>query len=557
MKTGRKLIACTLAVTMIAASACAAYADSSAGSGKSAGGKEEVVYIMTDAAGNVEDGEVVNIFGSGSITDYGDYSDVKILNTSDKIKQSGDKVTFSTDADRVYYQGTLSEVQLPWNISIKYYLDGREYSPAKLAGKSGSLKIKINITKNENCSGSFYDDYALQTSLQLDTEKCSNITAEGATAVNAGRARQLTYTTLPGKGLDAEITADVSDFEMEAISVNGVKLNLDADIDTSELESKLLQLTSAIEKLNTGADTLQENSGNILDALRSVQSQLSGSASAITDASDGASGVEGLTASSHNIKSAVDSIASGVSDLQKGLGYSSYKAAMSANDLDIDSLKAGNAQASEALTAQISTLQQALAQIEGVPGREAEAETLKAQISALQDTVKLLNADNAAISGMESYLGTVSQGAAELQSGTAELAEKYEMFDTGVSEAADKVNVLAGGVSRLSTGISTLTSKYSEFDEGLASYAEGTQELYTNTSGMDSQVQEKIDSILDSLSGGDDEAESFVSEKNTDVKSVQFVIKTSAIENADKADVKDTAEKDKSFLEKVKALFEK
>ena len=182
---------------------------------------------------------------------------------------------------------------------------------------------------------------------------------------------------------------------------------------------------------------------------------------------------------------------------------------------------------------------------------------MKAQISALQDTVKLLNADNAAISGMESYLGTVSQGAAKLQSGTAELAEKYEMFDTGVSEAADKVNVLAGGVSRLSTGISTLTSKYSEFDEGLASYAEGTQELYTNTSGMDSQVQEKIDSILDSLSGGDDEAESFVSEKNTDVKSVQFVIKTSAIEKADKADVKDTAEKDKSFLEKVKALFEK
>lgn len=55
--------------------------------------KEEVIYIMTDAAGNVTDLEAVNIFQGGTITDYGEYSAVKSLNTTDQITQDGDRVT--------------------------------------------------------------------------------------------------------------------------------------------------------------------------------------------------------------------------------------------------------------------------------------------------------------------------------------------------------------------------------------------------------------------------------------------------------------------------------
>lgn len=42
------------------------------------------------------------------------------------------------------------------------------------------------------------------------------IQADGATIANVGADKQISYTILPGKGLDAEITADVTDFEMEA-----------------------------------------------------------------------------------------------------------------------------------------------------------------------------------------------------------------------------------------------------------------------------------------------------------------------------------------------------
>ena len=99
--------------------------------------KEEVIYINLSAGGSVKDIYAVNIFGTGDITDYGDYSSGEILNTEDKISQSGDMITFSTSADRVYYKGKMTTTVMPWNISIQYFIDGTEYSADEVAGKSG------------------------------------------------------------------------------------------------------------------------------------------------------------------------------------------------------------------------------------------------------------------------------------------------------------------------------------------------------------------------------------------------------------------------------------
>lgn len=37
---------------------------------------------MTDASGKVTDREAVNVFAGGKITDYGDYSDAKMMTPS-------------------------------------------------------------------------------------------------------------------------------------------------------------------------------------------------------------------------------------------------------------------------------------------------------------------------------------------------------------------------------------------------------------------------------------------------------------------------------------------
>ena len=110
--------------------------------------------------------------------------------------------------------------------SIKYYVDGKEYTPEEAAGKSGKMEIYFKVSKNEAYDGPFYDAYALQASFTLDTEIAKNITASDATLANVGKKKQLTYTILPGEGIDTVITADVTDFEMDAASINGIQINM-------------------------------------------------------------------------------------------------------------------------------------------------------------------------------------------------------------------------------------------------------------------------------------------------------------------------------------------
>ena len=248
MKYIKKIMVVTMSALMSGSFIIPAFAEETSGSSK-----EEVIYVMSDASGKITDMEAVNIFAGGNITDYGDYSSVKMLNTTDSITQNGDKITFSSDADKVYYQGTMKEKNLPWNISIRYFLDGKEYSAKDIAGKSGALEIRFSVSKNEACQDSFYEDYALQAAFTLDTEKCENIRATGATAANAGSKKQLTYTILPGRGIDTVIQSDVTDFQMDAVSINGIRLNLNFTVDDEALTEKVDGIISAVGTVNDGA----------------------------------------------------------------------------------------------------------------------------------------------------------------------------------------------------------------------------------------------------------------------------------------------------------------
>ena len=71
---------------------------------------------------------------------------------------------------------------------------------------------------------------------------------------------------------------------------------------------------------------------------------------------------------------------------------------------------------------------------------------------------------------------------------------------------------------------------------------------------MDTQVEDEIDSLLSSLSGGE-EVTSFVSDKNTSVSSVQFVIQTEAVEMEEEAPSVQEQEETLSFWQKLCRLF--
>ena len=111
------------------------------------------------------------------------------------------------------------------------------------------------------------------------------------------------------------------------------------------------------------------------------------------------------------------------------------------------------------------------------------------------------------------------------------------------------------GSRTLDSSVSDLYDGIAELCDGAGKLSDGTGELKGKTSGMDEEIENKIDDILSSIRGSDSETVSFVSEKNTSVRSVQFVIKTDPIEIPETEEAKEPEEEKLSFWRKLLNLF--
>lgn len=497
-------------------------------------GKEEVVYGILNTDGSVNGIYVVNIFDQkGNITDYGNYSSVRNMTSEDTIALDKNKVTFANTNDKLYYEGTLKSQELPWNISVKYFMDGKEYSADDIAGKSGALKIKINITQNEKCNNTFYKNYALQTTVTLDTNKCNHIVSDNATIANVGSDKQLTYTILPNKGADITITAQVNDLEMDAITINGVRLNLDIQIDDTKLTEKIKELMNGVEKLDNGANDLQsgvsqlkdgtntlssgakalkEGSSNLDEGVKSLQAGVSkmqaalnqlnsksgslntGSSqvkdalikiqSSLSEVSLSAGKLTELVNASSQIKTAINQIYAGIGTLQTNVGYAQYKAAMATGGLDIDQLQLGNKGAIASMDAQIATLTKSYNQMKDVQGYETQAAQLKTQIEQFSNLITLLKGNTAAIGGTETYLNNITSAISQLYAGAKQLNSNYATFDGAITELNQKLSGILINMSKLSDGINTLVDKYSTLDKGINEYTSGVAQIVASYSGI-------------------------------------------------------------------------
>jgi putative membrane protein len=213
---------------------------------------------LLDASGAVDALYVVNILtGGGDLTDYGDYTAVENLTGTEAIVQNGDEITVHTDAERFYYQGTPASTALPWNIAVTYTLDGQAVAPAELAGQSGDMVLRIAVSQNKDVNETFFLNYALQIAVLLDTSLCEDIRADNATVAEAAGQRQLSFTLLPGQEATYTVEATVHDFAMDAVTLAGVKMNLDISVDEEAIASRLTELTDAIASLDSGAADLQ------------------------------------------------------------------------------------------------------------------------------------------------------------------------------------------------------------------------------------------------------------------------------------------------------------
>ena len=606
----KKIMAALLAGTMIVTSVTPAMAEAVPSS------KEEVVYVNLTSGGSVKEMYAVNIFDDKNITDYGDYLSVELLNTTDNINQNGDEITFSSSADRVYYKGKMKSTIMPWNISIKYYVDGKEYAPEEAAGKSGKMEIYFKVSKNEAYDGSFYDAYALQASFILDTEIAKNITAADATLANVGNKKQLTYTILPGEGIDTVITADVTDFEMDAVSINGIPLNMNIQVKDEELMNKVDELLGGIEDIDNGADELNSGVNRLSDATRDdlqpgvnqlndgmkdlndgvlkIQDGLdelnsksyeltSGSAQVLSalntinsqlNSQEQKDSISQLVSGSAGIKDGITNLTGKLGELQAGVSYAKFMDALAAKGLSdeaISQLELSNTQIASMLESSNPVVAGTILKnnqiIEGLKsGINQYLTTVNTNITALYQGAQSINTEYAKFdAGIRSLAVSVQQ----LADGVNQLVTEYGRLDKGVNEYTEGVAKVIAGYSQIVTGTSDLLSGSGELREGTDELVNSIAELYDGTSqlkdgtgemrdetdGMDTQITDKIDEMVNGITGGNYELVSFVSEKNTNVKAVQFVIQTESVHIKEADEATPVVEEKLNFWQKVLKLF--
>lgn len=414
--------------------------------------KDEVIYVNLTPEGEAGTIYVVNSYDletETTVTDYGDYRSVKNLTTTGPLTQEGKKVTFTAPAGKFYYQGELDSArtgELPWSVGVKYFLDGKETPGQELAGASGHLEMRVSLRQNPEADAVWRDNYALQATIQMDTESCKNIDAEGATVADVGQKKQMSYIILPGKEKDFTITADVANFEMDGISVNGIPLVLDIDDpDTQELKDQIYDLQDGAAQLDDGALAL----------------------------------------------------ADGVDELEYG---------------------------AEALRDGAQSLQSGALQV------SAGAQQLRENFDRLA-----------------SILGPLLS--------SSPYASVLGEYKAGLDQLVGGASLVAGGAGDLANGTDDLYDGVLKLKDGVAELSDGTMQLRDQSSDIDTQVDDKVDEMLDEYRSKDFAAMSFVDPENPAVAAVQFVIKTGDIKIPDEEAPAQEEEPEETFWDRVHNLF--
>ncbi|MFT9596805.1 YhgE/Pip domain-containing protein [Mesobacillus sp.] len=560
--------------------------------------KDEVVYATLKANGELDDIYVVNtleVAKAGKILDYGDYRSVKNLTDLSEIDQNGQAVQIHAPEGKFYYQGNMEDnTELPWDIDITYLLDGREVDASELAGKEGHVEIKIITAANEKADSIYFENYLLQISM-LISNSYQDIEAGSGMVANAGKNKQITFTVMPGQEEEFSVEADVEDFEFTGVDIAAVPSTL--PIDTSEMENMtddmsalsdaiselnngVADLKSGVSQLNNGAASLRDGSAkykngmselngsssqivvassSIGDALKQISTSLSGDSAQMDVTS-----LSELPAVLTQLASGMNQAADGLTSLRENyaLAYGALDGAIKgipAHQISEEEIKALNSSGADANV--INKLVESYAAAQKV---QATYSQVQEAFAAVDPTLKQVSGSVTEMSaGLTAIADELSaslkdmdmSGLEQLQKGLSELSSKYGEFHSGLVGYTGGVSKLSSSYGELHSGIAGLAGGTGELNKGVGELHTGTNELHQETKDLPEQMQQEINEMIKEYDKSDFEPVSFVSAKNEKVTSVQFVIKTEAIQKEEQEVTKAKPEKKKGFWDLLLELF--
>ncbi len=450
--------------------------------------KEETVYVNADATGTIDEVTVSNWLKnsgsvSGSLTDASTLKDIKNVKGDETFTTSGDALTWNTDGEDIYYQGTTDQ-DLPVSVKLTYYLDGKEIKPADLKGKSGHLKIQVDYTNKEKKTVSVdgkqeevYTPFVMMTGMILPNETFSNVTIDNGKVISDGSKNIVVGFGMPGMkdslNLDESKTedltipeslcveADVTDFTMSStftVALTDLLDDIDFDniVDVDSLQDSLDELEDAALELVSGSNTLADGAGTLADGVNSYTE----GADTLNDA------IQKYLGSNGELSGSVTEYVNGVNKVVKGVqdytdGTNALADGVTAYIGGEQQLAAGAAKLSQ-LSSGLKTVQGAINQLNAAIDGEGSA------TEDIQSASKQLAAGTAQLKaslGSQEVQALLGQVENMLTTGN-EMIEQTEQLETALNDGiAVPVQNIAGNLQSLSQQLEQINGQLTSLDE--------------------------------------------------------------------------------------------
>ena len=434
--------------------------------------KSETVYVTVEG-NEIKDKSVsvwLNSDKNIKANDKSNLTNVKDLKTDKELKSENGYLKLDENKKDIYYKGD-TDKKLPVDVSVKYFLDGKEMKASELEGKSGHLKIVITSKNNryeaktiDGQSRNVYSPYVVVAAMTFDDEKVNNVSSDDIKVVKDGKNEIVTTVMTPGmkqnlrgivedKNLDkfkdeVSVEMDIKDYKpVEIYSVI-----------TNEFFQEKKNIDS-LDKLQNGVKELQDNSQKLVDA-------------------------------SVKLSEGQDKLNSGISQMQTG----------------VTKLHSGSQKLA-------SSTQQMQGKFSGIQSKVGPIQGYVAQMN--DGSLKLYNG----ISDYTAAVGKIKENTAKIKEGSEKLAKGATDLDNGVGKLKDATSQLRAGTenmkemtaqkdqlleksSQLSNGLNGLAGSYGQLADTVEQISGKSQQLKDSSA----QFNEKLQQVAQLAGGADGSA---------------------------------------------------
>lgn len=472
--------------------------------------KDETVYINLNSNGSINEVLTVNHIDTpepGTYVDYGNYSTIENITGREVPTVEGNKITWELPAyeNGFYYIGKLQNPELPWTFGITYLLDNQRVNADELAGANGEIKIRISASPNSKGDEYFKENFALQLSVALNTDKCKDVTAYNATEVLAGKTLTLSYTAMAGGNISDTITFQAEAFEFEGISLILSPFSMDSYGNLGDIEDNVTAMIDAMDALIAGTQKLQGG----MRELSNGAGELAGGSQALAQGAKGADESmgryqQGLNTFSSYINSFSAEMTNSLAALENaGKNLEAAKAALNKSSGKVKEAIANIDSTAQGYAANIAELEAALNGLStGLAGISSGMESIIAANSGIGDNLKEIQGQYTALAQKYKSLAQGLAGGNGTDLANAVLASETD--SENAKELAQAYLSLAASTSAAKGSLDQLNAGFDQLNSTFSSSINSISQGYSDINASIKDLQKGVNSIIRSLGSGFD-----------------------------------------------------